>query len=216
VREATAKDAPASEAAKALQPATEPPPPQEPVEIASFEISQNRSFDRNLSFADLDRDGANEATSRRSAVGFRGRLNPLPNVSLDLGGTYDVLYADLQRLSLSGAYRSEVFRGALSFVTNRGLALGASDSTQLRFATGATVWDGRVRFDVEGVYSPDAPPGEKTVPEQVWRLEYYLQCCGFLAEYLRRDFTGAERKDFRFTIDLRGIGKLIDWRGNTE
>ena len=216
VREASDTAAPPSESAQALQPATEPPPPQEPVEIASVEISQTRSFLNDLSFADLDRDGSNESVSRRSPVALSGRLNPLPNVSLDLRTSYDILYDRLRSLSLSGAYRSDAFRGSFTLTSTPGLAVGAADSTQMRLATGATLWDGRVRFDVEGTFNPDAPAGETKIPEQVWRLEYYLQCCGFLAEYLRRDFTGAERRDFRFTIDLRGIGKLIDWRGTQQ
>jgi LPS-assembly protein len=216
VRETSDTTPPPSESAQALQPATEPPPPQEPVEVASFEISQVRSFERDLSFADLDRNGSNEAFSRRSPVGINGRLNPLPTVSLDVRASYDILYDRMSSLSLSGAYRNDAFRGSFSLVSRPGLAVGVADSTQMRLATGATLWDGRVRFDVEGTYNPDPPAGEKKIPEQVWRLEYYLQCCGFLAEYLRRDFTGAERRDFRFTIDLRGIGKLIDWRGTQQ
>jgi LPS-assembly protein len=213
VRETSGTTTAPSESAASLQPATEPPPPQESVEIASVELSQARSFERDLSFADLDRDGSNEAVSRRSPVSLTGRLNPLPNVSLDLRTSYDILYDRISSLSLSGAYRSDAFRGSFTLTNRPGLAVGTTDSTQMRLATGATLWDGRVRFDVEGTYNPNPPAGEKSIPEQVWRLEYYLQCCGFLAEYLRRDFTGAERQDFRFTIDLRGIGKLIDWRG---
>lgn len=216
VREASEAPSSPSESAQSLQPATEPPPPQESVEIASLEIAQARSFERDLSLADLDRDGTNEATSRRSAVSINGRVNPLPNVSLDLRTSYNILYDRIANLSLSGAYRSDAFRGSFSLVSTPGLAAGTSDSTQMRLATGATLWDGRVRFDVEGTYNPSPPAGERKIPEQVWRLEYYLQCCGFLAEYLRRDFTGAERRDFRFTIDLRGIGKLIDWRGTQQ
>jgi len=53
-------------------------------------------------------------------------------------------------------------------------------------------------------------------PTQRWRLEYYLQCCGFLAEYYGADFVTTQRRDFRFTIDLRGIGKLLDFKGGYE
>lgn len=196
--------------------AAAPAAPREPVEIAAFEISQARSFDAPLSNADLDGDGAIETTSQRSEILASARLNPSRNLSLDLRSRYDVLYKSVADVSLSGNYRSDDFRTSFSLVRRAGLAVGTTDSTLLRLAAGATLWDGRVRLDVDGSFNPTASGLESRVPDQRWRLEYYLQCCGFLAEYLKRDFTENQRRDFRFTVDLRGIGKLFDFRGNTQ
>jgi len=60
-------------------------------------------------------------------------------------------------------------------------------------------------------YNVTPAPGEKSLPYQRWRMEYYTQCCGFLAEYLQYNYSTAPRKEFRFAVDLRGIGKLFDF-----
>lgn len=211
VREAAATSSESASTEDAFHPA-----PREPVEIASFEISQRRSFDTNLSSADRDGDGTRETVSHRSPVSLTGRLNPSPTTTLDLRGSYDVLYDRFSNLSLSGGFRNDRLRSTFSLVYQPGLTPGVEDRTQMVFTSGVALFDKRVRVALEGTWDPQASAGASRFPEQLWRVEYYLQCCGFLAEYLRRDFTGFERRDFRFTIDLRGIGKLIDWRGNTQ
>lgn len=208
LREAEA-DAPASEAA-------DRPRPREPVEIASFELSQVRSFDRPLSFADLDGDRVSETSSNRSDIAATGRFNPTTNVSLDLRARYDVLYDRVSNVSLSGFMRNDVVRSSFSVVHRAGLVPGTTDSTQLRLGAGVTLWGGRVRVDFDGSFVPTAEGASSRIPDQRWRVEYYLQCCGFLAEYFSRDFVTSQRRDFRFTVDLRGIGKLLDFKGGYE
>jgi LPS-assembly protein len=210
------REAPPAGAAAAETDATGPAAPREPVEIAAFEISQTRSFGAALGRADLDRDGINESVSQRSDILASARLNPGRNLSLDLRSSYNVLYDRLSDVSLSGNWRSEDFRTRFSLVRRAGLTVGSSNSTQIRLAAGATVWDGRLRFDVDGSYNPNARGLEVRIPDQRWRVEYYLQCCGLLAEYFKYDFAENQRRDFRFTVDLRGIGKLFDFRGATQ
>ena len=83
---------------------------------------------------------------------------------------------------------------------------------QFRLAAGLALWSGKVRLDAEGTYDMEL----KQVPDQRYRIEYYTQCCGFLADYLQRDFTALTRREFRFTVDLRGIGRLFDLHESTE
>ncbi len=182
-----------------------PPPPVEPVEIASLEVRQTRSFGRDLSVRDVNADGVSEK-SRYSSVDAIGRFNPKPNTSLDLRTSYDVLLKRMSSVSLSGSLHGSVARTGFSLVRTAGFTANASATTQLRMAAGVTLFGRKLKVDVDGSYNAQT----HRVPDQRWRLEYYTQCCGFLAEWFRRDFTNNNRGEFRLTVDLRGIGKLMD------
>ena len=182
-----------------------PPPPVEPVEIASLEVRQSRSFGRDLSVRDVNADGVSEK-SRFSSVDAIGRFNPKSNTSLDLRTSYDVLLKQMSSVSLSGSLRGSVARTGFSLVRTAGSTVGASATTQFRMATGVTLFGRKLKLDVDGSYNAQT----HRVPDQRWRLEYYTQCCGFLAEWFRRDFTDNNRGELRITVDLRGIGKLMD------
>jgi LPS-assembly protein len=200
-----------------------PPAPKEPIEIASFELIQSRSFDDALTSADLDRDGIAETTSHTSGVQLVGRFNPLPNVSLDLRTVYHNLYDAWTDTSFSGNVRTDRTRLGFSLVHTPGLGvtsftdangittiLDNPDTTQLRLGAGLVLLGGKLRLDIDGSFVPTAPSTLSEVPDQLWRIQYYTQCCGFLAEYLRRDFAGNDRREFRISLDLRGVGKLLD------
>ena len=70
---------------------------------------------------------------------------------------------------------------------------------------------GRLRLGIDATYNLSPSPNEVHLPYRRWRLEYYTQCCGFLAEYLASEYTAFPRREFRFAVDLRGIGKLFDF-----
>jgi hypothetical protein len=42
------------------------------------------------------------------------------------------------------------------------------------------------------------------------RVAYYTQCCGFVVEYLDRNYEANPRREIRFVIDLKGIGRFLD------
>ena len=49
--------------------------------------------------------------------------------------------------------------------------------------------------------------------DQRYRIGYDTQCCGLAFEILERDFIGTEQREFRFVLNLRGIGNFIDLQG---
>jgi lipopolysaccharide assembly outer membrane protein LptD (OstA) len=209
------------------------PPKLEPVEIASLEIRQRRAFDRDLETEDLNGDGILQPAedfngdgvlqhSRTSPLELGGRYSPSTTTGLDLRMTYDTLFGELTQVSLSGHYQGGYARGGFSLVRSSSVQTDAIQA-QLRLVAGTTLIGGRLRLDVEGSYDAQL----RQITNQRWRTEIYTQCCGFLAEYLVRDFpssspqnvsaaafipalfTPTNRREFRFTIDLRGIGKLL-------
>ncbi|HZN53880.1 MAG TPA: LPS assembly protein LptD [Candidatus Polarisedimenticolaceae bacterium] len=176
--------------------------------------------------------------SHFSQVALTGRYNPTQSMSFNLGGRYDVLFGEVSEISLSGNFRERLAQGLFSFVHRPGLgfqrrldpvtgqpifdtATGlfeiepVGSATQLRFQGSFGPIVGRVRIGADATYNFSPSPAEKHLPYQRWRLEYYTQCCGFLAEYLKYDYTTAPRREIRFAVDLRGIGKLFDFnQGN--
>ncbi len=203
------------EAAPGSRPGPVPPAAGEPVEIAQLEISQSRSFERDISRADVDGDGQDE-TSRFSPILVTGRFNPGSAVSLDLRSRYDILFDQVQDVSLSGTLQHAINRLRFSLVYDNGLGLDPAtgqerdDSSQLRLTDGVTLAGGRVAFNVDGSYLTDPPEGTSHFPDQRFQLQYSTQCCTFFLERLTRDFaTTEDRRELYFRLDLRGVGKVL-------
>jgi hypothetical protein len=87
----------------------------------------------------------------------------------------------------------------------------AQGATQLRFQGNFGPIAGRIRLGIDGTYNVTPAALEKHLPYRRMRLEYYTQCCGFLTEYLVSQYSTFPRREFRFAVDLRGIGKLFDF-----
>jgi hypothetical protein len=201
---------------------TPPPEPEEdepdpePIEIASLEISQRRSFDEDISSADLDLDGSLDVFSSASPISLTGRFNPSPGVSVDVRSSYDILYDRFRDVSLSGNLRNNMASARFSLVHTNGLGVNPStlerreDSTQLRLTTGIGLMQRRLQLNFDGSYNAQPAEGQSHFPDQRWQLQYQTQCCTFFVERLTRDFTGNDnRRELYFRVDLRGVGKIL-------
>jgi len=198
---------------------------ENPVEIANLEISQSYSFTnplliaygRPLRCADGTpqppcADGrAPESvyTRRHGPVDLTMHFNPAQSASVDLGLAYDLVNRQVTSNSVSGWYR-----WASSYVNAtwyRQSPAGAPEaaSSQLRLGSGAAFFnrkltlDGDLGYDLRG----------STTLDGRGRVGYYTQCCGFVVEYLNRSFLGNQRREIRFVIDLKGIGRFLDLGG---
>jgi hypothetical protein len=188
-----------------------------PVEIASLEVRQARSFDSDLTSADLDGDGLDERTSPYSDLILTGRVNPSQSVSVDVRSNYHILYDQLRDVSVSGLLRNRWSSAQISFLHRNGLGVNAStlaaneDSTQVQFGAQLQLLRDRMRLKLRTAYDGQPAPGESRFPEKRWQVLYGTQCCTMLVESLTREFGGAEdRREFHFRIDLRGVGKLVE------
>jgi hypothetical protein len=158
-------------------------------------------------------------------------------LSFNITGRYDVLFHAVSDVSLSGNFRQSMAQGLFSVVYRPGLGLDEictlvqdpnfpndptklicsytytpkRGATQLRFQGNFGPIAGRFRLGVDGTYNVTPGPNEKHLPYRRFRLEYYTQCCGFLTEYLVSQYSSFPRREFRFAVDLRGIGKLFDF-----
>ena len=143
-----------------------------------------------------------------SPVSIAARLNPSVNLSFDLRTDYDPLREAFTSEILSASARSgRLGYTNLSWVRRRGLDGSSAASSSTIMASGGTALLDR-KLTLEGRFSFE----QKSSRMLDWgvRVGYYTQCCGFIIEYYRRDFTGNERREFRFVVDLKGIGKFLD------
>ena len=210
--------------------------PLEPIEVASVELSQSYSFNSFASVADLDgRPATPVSSSHFQAVSLTGRYNPSRLLGFNITGRYDILFKTVSDISLSGNFRQSMAQGLFSVVYRPGLGYdevcnhdpsdpdpdpnhctyftypSKHDATQIRFQGNFGPIAGRIRVGVDGTYNVTPTESEKHLPYRRFRLEYYTQCCGFLAEYLVSEYSAFPRREFRFAVDLRGIGKLFDF-----
>ena len=174
-------------------------------------------------------------TSHYSAVSVTGRYNPSRAMSFNFTTRYDVLFDAISDVSVSGNFRNGFAQGLFSVVRRAGLGYQravdpvtglpeamdpltgrfplahVSGATQLRFQGNFGPIADRIRLGIDGTYNLTPTALEKHLPYRRLRLEYYTQCCGFLTEYLVSKYSGFPRREFRFAVDLRGIGKLFDF-----
>jgi hypothetical protein len=228
---ASATPEPSGDAA-ASTPAVDKDAPLEPVEVASIELAQTYSINTNGSTIDRNGDGVPDDTSKFSSVTLTGRFNPKTYANFSFATRYDVLFDNIAEVSASGNFRERLARGLFSAVYRPGLGghpdpndptcfirplpptctiIPNVEATQLRFQGDFGPFAGRLRLGMDATYNVNPQVAEKHLPYQRWRMEYYTQCCGFLAEYLQYNYSSAPRKEFRFAVDLRGIGKLFDF-----
>jgi hypothetical protein len=200
--------------------------PVEALEIASLEFRQARSYNNDLTFADLDADGLAEATSPYSDIQMIGRYNPSQKTSVDVRGNYHILYERLRDVTLSGAIRNRRARTGFSVIYRNGLGVRNTgttaipvfepnrDDTQLRFDSGLNLFGRRLQLNYSTLFTANPPVGQSHLPDQHWRVAYATQCCTFVIERFTRDFSGGvDRRDLSFRVDLTGIGKLFDYSG---
>ncbi len=184
----------------------EPGPPEygSAQEIAMLEIRQTHAFDRDLSNSvELDE------SSSRGPITLLARYNPSRAVSADFRMIYDILFNEPRSFSISGsAHSARLGQARLSYYLNRGLEEGTRDTGTVRLSGGSFLFGKRLSFDVDFAYDL----GVDELQSQRYRLGYNTQCCGFISEYLERDFGGlvAPAREFRFSVTLKGVGTLFD------
>ncbi|MFQ5719453.1 MAG: LPS-assembly protein LptD [Acidobacteriota bacterium] len=189
-----------------------------PVEVASFFISQQLSLDNDLSFEreflDTDGDGIEENvvvdSSRFSPVTIGGRYNPSPGSSVDVTLRYDVLENAVSSTSLSASLfgpRHGFLNGTWFF--RNGLDGRTLNASTLRVAGGTSFLGDRLSMAVAVNYDATLDQFQ----DQRYRLGYDTQCCGFAVEIRQRDFIGTSQNEFRFVVNLRGLGNFLDLQG---
>jgi len=199
------------------------PPAVGAVEIATFDVRQEYSLDpdKPISFDTVvdPNGGLTPLDSQAGPVVATVRYNPTQAASLDLRTSYNVLLDDIDSVSLSANLRSlRLGYMRLSWFLNRDLGgtpdplTGGRqfvDASQLRLIGGTAFFRRKVTVDLEGSYDLE----ESQLRDQRVRLGYNTQCCGVLVELARRDFETIDEIQYRFVLNLRGVGNFLDLQG---
>lgn len=193
-----------------------------PVEILNFEVSQNYSFGSPLTnrfrSKDVCSDGSRPPcpegenpfeiadTSRYGPLSLSLHFNPELSVSVDVRSDYDLANKAFTSNSLSGWYRWKAGYVNTTYVRQNPAGAVNAQSSQVRLGSGAFFLNRKLTLDADLGYDLR----QSNVLDRRARVGYYTQCCGFIVEYLQRDFVGTTRRDVRFVVDLKGIGKFLD------
>jgi len=202
------------------------------VEIASFSISQIFSFDEDQPFMAIHVEPDGTAVPLDSPAGpivANGRYNPHAAASLDATVRYEPFFDNIDTVSFSANLRS-LKLGYLRmsyfldrdlsgrFVNDDGISVPAGDpngqldfvdGSQIRLLGGTSFLRRKITLDLEGSY--DIENGD--LQDQRYRVGYNSQCCGILVEMARRDFDTIDEIEYRFTLNLRGVGTFLDLQG---
>lgn len=173
-------------------------------EIASLELFQDYSFDEPLNFGSTP-----DRTSQYGPLGATLRVTPSTGISVDARASWDTLYSALRSTSLSALYSRGT--GSVNLTWYQGFSPSTGDRTtsQVRTAVG---WGGRgkpLRVDLHLAY--DVERGEFLQQRAV--VEYVGSCWGIAAEYRELRAAAFPTRDYRITIDFKGIGKLLEIQG---
>ena len=190
------------------------------VEIATLEISQDYSFLGPLSFASVPEVKTRQVSPIRASL----RFNPSIHASLDVRTSYDVIFKSIRDASLSANLRSTT-RGFLDLTWSlsrdlEGRALQSQlggqfvqivDRDQIGLFGETNLLGRRILLGMQANYELGfLPVGEPRLRDQRYKFGYNTQCCGFQVEVLNRNFFGASQREFRFLINLKGVGNVID------
>jgi lipopolysaccharide assembly outer membrane protein LptD (OstA) len=148
-----------------------------------------------------------------SPLSSRMRIRPTPGYSLDFNVEYDVNFKQIRRTSLFG--NVALPRATLTAGWSRSLRL-SEDPTQR--TVGAHTLRGTLatevlskRLFVEGSTDYDL------VNHILWQMRaqvrYAVQCCGFTVENIRYNWNGRDEVQWRFNLQLAGIGSMGNFLG---
>jgi LptD protein/LPS transport system D len=189
------------------------------VEIATLEIGQDYSFLGPLSTAAALGNKQRQVSPIRATL----RINPSLHASLDVRTTYDVLFNQIRESSLSANLRGAQ-RGFLDLTWSLSrdlegralLAQGAAlaqpfDRSQIGLLGETNFLSRRILLGMQVNYElGDVLPGAPRLRDQRYKVGYNTQCCGVQVEILNRNFLGSSQREFRFLINLKGVGNVID------
>ena len=186
------------------------------VEVATFQIAQDYSF-----LGPISSSPTLGVFKSVSPVRASLRVNPSNHISVDLRTEVDVIFRQLSQASLSASLRSPQ-RGFLDFTYSQVRDLEARaagicgpgvicDRSQIGMQGETNLFARRVLLGAQINYElGDVVQGEPRLRDQRYRFGYNTQCCGFQLEFLNRNFSGSSQNEFRFLINLKGVGNVID------
>jgi len=169
-------------------------------EIGSLEIFQDYSFDEPLNY------GLDGETSQMGPLGVNLRLAPSRSLTFDARSTYDTLYSNFKSASLAASAAGGPGSINLTWYSSFSPQTGERTSSQIRAMLG---FGGRGKpFQARYHISYDIEKQEAQQHHLVLQLSG--SCWATSLEYRDLRFGSYPTRDILLSIDLRGIGQLIE------
>ncbi len=185
-------------------------------EIMSLELSQSYSFqdDQPLTrFTVVDDDGNRETlTQQESPIGMQFRYRPSQTTSLDVSSTYNTLFNQFNRASLSGTKQVGASRYSLNYSTVFDPQTGETQTSFLRLGTGFGFF--RQRLILGSSVNYDVELSELQYHSHV--ISFNTQCWSMRLDLRESKNNFREDRDIRFSIALKNIGNFLDLNDSTR
>ena len=179
-----------------------------PLEFLTWTLSQRYFFDIDASLYDpqfstpyYTEDGT---PSHYSPITSKVRFHPSPRISATWNLDYDVNFAKLRSMSLSGAF-SEPGLGSASVSWSQSVSLSSDVVRNFLRARGTTSLSKNVQSGVELNYDL----AERNLHQLGLSLAYKVQCCGFHIEYARYNYQSLRTESaLRFQVSLAHLASF--------
>jgi hypothetical protein len=173
-------------------------------ELASFEITQDYSFDAHLNSDDFGR------TSQLGPLGMSLRLTPTVGSGFDARMSYDTLNKNLFSTSIAAAVQRPIGMLNLTWYQNYNPRSGDRISSQMRTLIGFRKTDFPLDFRVHLAYDIV----NSSLSDQRYQVNYKGSCWNVAAEYRDTKLGAFPTREFLVIFGLKGVGSLPQIRGN--
>lgn len=173
-------------------------------EVASLEISQERSFSDPLTPARFSLEA-----SRQGPLTVWFRASPAARSSVDARADFDPVTNNLRSTALSGGIFLGAVAGNVTWFSSYDPVSGDVSSSQARLFSAVGPPRGPWRLELQGAYDIH----KQTLLEQRYILRWKGSCWSAYAEVRDYRISPYATRDYRISIDLTGLGTFIDLRG---
>ncbi len=173
-------------------------------ELASLEVYQDYSFSDALS-----RSVTGDVTSQRGPLGAALRLTPVDGVYVDARASYSTLFSHLASTSLSASFSQGPQFLNLTWYQGYNAETGIRTSSQVRTAVGIGGGERPLRLDLEVAYDVE----QHKFQQQRVIGRYQGSCWGLTVEYRDLRFGAYPSRDYRISVDFKGVGRLLNIQG---
>ena len=170
-------------------------------EVASFEISQEISFDEGQAL----QESSSGETTQQGPISARFRFTPSLTTNLAAQVDYSAFFENLTSTSFSGTWRFGRGNLGATWFTRYDPETADTRSNQVRFFGGFDVRPRRLRLETQVNYDLE----QALLQQQSYVLSYNSQC--YAVRFEMRDFRSFDRRDteYYFTLSLKNVGTFL-------
>jgi len=174
------------------------------VELGSFELFQDLSFSRRLTF------GPDGTSSGWGPMTASLRLTPSPGTGLDARASYDWLNRNITSTSLTGLARNRLGSLNLTWYAGFNPISGERVSSQVRTLINFM----KPSFPVTAALHIAYDVQHKEIQQQRYQIGWKGGCWAVSAEYRDLKIGLYPTREFRIVIELKGVGGLPEIKGS--